>query len=567
MFGLLSRSVAARVYAALAILSLVALGTAAATFAALGSYQTRIAATRIAAEATWHAERVNMLVMSAVSESRGLYIARDAAEIDRFASGLAQVLRDLDLEKVAWRERALGLSPTAADIAAFKALDQAIASFITFRTDLIAVARARGAEAANVLGNNQANRDNRKALNAVLEISSASTAAHATRLLGAAVKEAEDLRWALLGLVGAVVALVGGVVVLVVRCTLLQPLAGATQGIIAMSAGNLEQAVAGAARPDEIGHLAAAAERLRLRLAETNQLERAAQAGLIERLSQAESRADAIAVFEREIGRAMAALDNAATAVDSAAGNVHKVALTTMETSAAASVASSDAAGEVRSAAEAAEMLAGSVAAIARQLDQTAAGTARARAAVDATETIVNTLLETTARIGSVVQIIGGVAGQTNLLALNATIEAARAGEAGRGFAVVAGEVKTLAAQTAKATGEIASQITAIQAASRDAVGAMHGLAETIAGVDRAGVEIAAAVAQQGDAAREIARATTSAHDGNARMAARLTSMGAVGRDAEAEADGLISAALILQDQTGSLRDTVHQFLARVRIA
>jgi hypothetical protein len=71
MLRLFSRSVAARVYAALAILALVALGAAGANFAARDSYQGRIAATRVAAEATWHAERVNMLVMAGVSESRG----------------------------------------------------------------------------------------------------------------------------------------------------------------------------------------------------------------------------------------------------------------------------------------------------------------------------------------------------------------------------------------------------------------------------------------------------------------------------------------------------------------
>jgi methyl-accepting chemotaxis protein len=66
-------------------------------------------------------------------------------------------------------------------------------------------------------------------------------------------------------------------------------------------------------------------------------------------------------------------------------------------------------------------------------------------------------------RIGDVVELINNIAGQTNLLAFNATIEAARAGDAGRSFAVVASEVKALAEQTSKATGEISQQIAALQ--------------------------------------------------------------------------------------------------------
>ena len=70
-------------------------------------------------------------------------------------------------------------------------------------------------------------------------------------------------------------------------------------------------------------------------------------------------------------------------------------------------------------------------------------------------------------------KLISDIVEQTNLLALNATIEAARAGEAGRGFAVVAAEVKSLAAQTGSATKEISEQISAMQAATQEAVQAV----------------------------------------------------------------------------------------------
>ena len=90
------------------------------------------------------------------------------------------------------------------------------------------------------------------------------------------------------------------------------------------------------------------------------------------------------------------------------------------------------------------------------------------------TNEVVQNLAANTDSVGTVLDVIGGIAEQTNLLALNAAIEAARAGEQGRGFAVVADEVRTLAQRTQDSTQEIQSIINSVQAAAREVVSAME---------------------------------------------------------------------------------------------
>ena len=113
-------------------------------------------------------------------------------------------------------------------------------------------------------------------------------------------------------------------------------------------------------------------------------------------------------------------------------------------------------------------------------------------------DSTMRSLIESTGQIGSVVKLIRDIAGQTNLLALNATIEAARAGDVGKGFAVVAQEVKLLATQTAKATGDITAQISQVQGTTSAVRSAISTISSTVGDVNTVIAEIVQTVKTDG---------------------------------------------------------------------
>ncbi|MBP2315972.1 methyl-accepting chemotaxis protein [Azospirillum soli] len=522
---------------------------------AMNDLSSRSTAIERAADGQVMSQRINGLVLAVVMDSRGIYMAKDTAEVDKYGKPLLA-----NLKLLGDRMGELKAATDAAERASVDAVAARVEEFVRFRTELVRIAREKGAPEGRTFGDNEANRSNRQALNKALEELTAEQDRDIDRL-HAELLSAQS-RWTVIMIVFGVGGVAFGLLlaVVVARGLIARPIAAMTTVMKDIAGGNTAAQVPATENTDEIGDMARAVVVFRdglkrvQDLAEQERLDIAARQQRQEKLEAITRR------FAEKIDGMCRTLNGEADHIRNSAESLTHAAEDASQRSSTVASAAEQATGNVQTVAAATEQLSSSIGEISHRIGEAARIATEAEQEAQRTNSTIQGLAEAAEKIGAVVNLITEIASQTNLLALNATIEAARAGEAGKGFAVVAQEVKSLANQTAKATEEISAQIVAIQGETQNAVGAISGIVGTIERISDISTGVAAAVEQQGSATREIARNVQEAALGTQEVSRTITGVSeAADRTGEA-AGKMLGAAQGLSVHARTLQSDVDDF-------
>jgi len=366
-----------------------------------------------------------------------------------------------------------------------------------------------------------------------------------------------------------VVAFAGIVVSFLIGRNISRPVVAMSKAMRELAVGNFEVQLPGLDRRDEVGQMACAVEEFKVQALvkaerETSEREEKNRELATQRRIELHSLAES---FETAVGNIIENVGSASSELEHSAVILTKSSAATQQLSTVVATASEETSTNVQSVASATEEMASSINEIGRQVADSNRIANEAVDQAEKTDARIAELSLAANRIGDVTKLITTIAEQTNLLALNATIEAARAGDAGRGFAVVAQEVKTLAAQTAKATSEISAQISGIQTATHDSVLAIKEISGTIGRVSEIAAVIAAAIEEQGAATQEITRNVQQAAIGSTQVATSIADVNRGAGDTGSASSQVLASAQMLSNENKRLRAEVVKFLATVRAA
>ena len=416
-----------KLYSIVAVLGVIAIGVALLGIRLMQGYNEQVDAFQLASQRAYDGEHLNRLITAVVMDSRGIYAAKSTDASKPFAEGIAKNLKAIDELLGDWSSRVPDDRKSAFDAVVAKAKE-----FQTFRTETARLGVEESPAAANEQGNNDANRNNRKQLQAdvdkLVELDRQDLDAVRASIEEYYVAGRRTL------IIFAVIGILAGIGIAswIGTAKIAGPLKRVNGALSHLTQGKMDVSIPAKVGRDEIGVLWSTVGTFRDTLVETERL-KAAQAN-VEEQRRAEQKAllDRLArEFETEVGEVLATVSLTAQSTLKAAEVMVADAEETSGRSMAVASASEQTSANVQAVAGASEELSSSIAEIGRQISEASTLIGAAVEQARLTDHDVRSLADSASKVGTIVAMIQAIAEQTNLLALNATIEAAR-GRRGR---------------------------------------------------------------------------------------------------------------------------------------
>lgn len=341
---------------------------------------------------------------------------------------------------------------------------------------------------------------------------------------------------------------------------------GAMTGVMRdLSSGDLETAITGDERNDEIGEMARSVAVFKSALKEREKLQKEQREAMDSRLKAMAQQEKSIASFQGDMSSIVTAVSATAQGLATGSDSLSHVSSTIRAQAADANDQSQKTCLSIEDVAQAAEDLFESVATLSNLIDHSAQMTQDATGEVAKTSKAVTALDQAAEKIGEVVQLINDIAAKTNLLALNATIEAARAGEAGKGFAVVANEVKNLANQTAKATEDIEKQVSEMQDWSGTVVQATQGINSAMSRISTAMREVSGGFETQRQTIGDMTTNARTATQTATQTGQDISDLTRASVRTETSSHDIKEASARLSEQTETMQRVTEDFIRTIQ--